>query len=84
MGILIMYLNYDIWEKQHFQIAAVVINVQEGLSSIMVIVLAHLPHTYKGYFKIIVTTNAAYVVVSISYLESKIPSLRTKLALSNC
>lgn len=65
LSILITYLTYN-WIDDHFQMAAVVENIRDGLSDIMVIILAHMPHTYRGCFKVIVTTNAAFVVVSIS------------------
>lgn len=65
MSMLIMYLTSN-WSDDHFQMAAVVENMRDGLSDIMVIFLSHLSHTYRGCFKVIVTTNAAFVVVSIS------------------
>ncbi|XP_061993409.1 protein NRT1/ PTR FAMILY 5.10-like, partial [Rosa rugosa] len=60
VSILIMYLTVN-WQNQHFQIAAVVTNVQEGFSDILVIILAHFSRTYRGSYNIIVTTNAAYI-----------------------
>ncbi|KAH0992970.1 hypothetical protein GBA52_004453 [Prunus armeniaca] len=59
VNILITYLN-DNWSTPHFEMAALVTNVQEGVSGIMVIVLAHISGTHMACFKTIASTNAAY------------------------
>ncbi|CAL8991391.1 unnamed protein product [Prunus brigantina] len=59
VNILITYLT-DNWSTTHFQMAALVTNVQEGVSGIMVIVLAHISGTHMARFKTIASTNAAY------------------------
>ncbi|KAI5349474.1 hypothetical protein L3X38_002361 [Prunus dulcis] len=59
VNILITYLT-DNWSTTHFEMAALVTNVQEGVSGIMVIVLAHISGTHMARFKMIASTNAAY------------------------
>lgn len=66
MSILITYLQIN-WSHPRFQIAAVVTNVQEGVTDILVIFLAHFSHTFNGGLKIIATTNAAYILVSTCF-----------------
>ncbi|CAL2227031.1 unnamed protein product [Prunus armeniaca] len=74
MSILITYLQIN-WSHPHFQIAAVVTNVQEGVSDILVIFLAHFSHTFNGGLKIIATTNAAYILgLSLLWLPNKYKS----------
>ncbi|CAL8991386.1 unnamed protein product [Prunus brigantina] len=71
MSILIVYLQNN-WSHPHFQIAAVVTNVQEGISDILVIFLAHFSHTFNGGLKIIATTNAAYILgLSLLWLPNE-------------
>ncbi|KAM5558979.1 protein NRT1/ PTR FAMILY 5.1-like [Rosa sericea] len=59
VGLNITYLA-TIWRLPHFGSAAMVINVQDGVSAILVIVLAHISDTSMGHFKMIVFTNIAY------------------------
>ncbi|XP_061993414.1 uncharacterized protein LOC133711282 [Rosa rugosa] len=63
MSVLITYLTFVIWSRSNdnYQLAAIAINVLDGVSSIMVCVLVHI--SYKvGPFKVIATTNAAYIL----------------------
>ncbi|PQP93038.1 protein NRT1/ PTR FAMILY 5.14 [Prunus yedoensis var. nudiflora] len=74
MSILITYLQNN-WYHPHFQIAAVVTNVQEGVADILVIFLAHFSHTFNGGLKIIATTNAAYILgLSLLWLPNEYKS----------
>ncbi|PQM35421.1 protein NRT1/ PTR FAMILY 5.10-like [Prunus yedoensis var. nudiflora] len=59
VSILITYLT-DKWRTSNFAMAALVTNVQEGVSDILVIVLARISDTHMTRFKMIVSTNAAY------------------------
>ncbi|KAM5559254.1 protein NRT1/ PTR FAMILY 8.3 [Rosa sericea] len=61
VSILITYLT-TMWKYPHAQIAVVVMNVQDGVLDIMVIILAHIPRTYIGLFRVIATTNASYII----------------------
>ncbi|KAL6293123.1 hypothetical protein ACE6H2_001265 [Prunus campanulata] len=52
--------------------AALVTNVQEGVSDIVVIVLAHISDTHMTRFKMIVSTNAAYFLFESSQTVAKV------------
>lgn len=60
------------WRTSNFAMAALVTNVQEGVSDIMVILLARISETHMTRFKMIVSTNAAYLLVSLLALKLKI------------
>ncbi|BFG41346.1 hypothetical protein CerSpe_276200 [Prunus speciosa] len=59
VSILITYLS-DKWRTSNFAMLALVTNVQESVSDILVIVLARISDTHMTRFKMIVSTNAAY------------------------
>ncbi|CAL8991388.1 unnamed protein product [Prunus brigantina] len=67
VSILINYLTYN-WLAGNFTMAAVVTNVLEGVSDILVIVLARISNTHMTRFKMIVSTNAAYFLVRLLLL----------------
>ncbi|CAB4262665.1 unnamed protein product [Prunus armeniaca] len=71
VNILITYLN-DNWSTPHFEMAALVTNVQEGVSGIMVIVLAHISGTHMARFKTIASTNAAFFLFMSTHTEAKV------------
>lgn len=69
ISILVVYLAYEIWETPNFQISAAIINVEQGVSNIMIVALAYFSYTCLGPFKVIVYTNALYIVVSTSIVR---------------
>ncbi|KAB2599372.1 protein NRT1/ PTR FAMILY 5.14-like [Pyrus ussuriensis x Pyrus communis] len=77
VGILITYLT-EVWSTEQFEMAAVVTNLQEGITDVMVIVLAHISDTHKSRFKMIVSTNAAYFIgLLLLWICSKFTSAQT-------
>ena len=61
-NILIVYL-IDNWEKQHLPKAVVIMNLQDGVATILAVVLAHIADSYIGRFAMIVFTSIAYISV---------------------
>lgn len=61
VGILISYLVEN-WKEVNLGKVASVINVQDGLSAVMMIVLAHISDTWTGRFKMVVYSTVAYVI----------------------
>ncbi|CAN6558575.1 unnamed protein product [Malus baccata var. baccata] len=61
VAIMITYLTEN-WKTEELEMAAFVLNVQYGITGVMVIVLAHISDTHKSRFKMIVSTNAAYLL----------------------
>ncbi|KAL7248501.1 hypothetical protein ACSBR2_003269 [Camellia fascicularis] len=61
VGILISYLEEN-WKEVNLAKVASVINVQDGLSAVMMIVLAHISDTWTGRFKMVVYSTVAYVI----------------------
>ncbi|TQD83471.1 hypothetical protein C1H46_030977 [Malus baccata] len=79
VGILITYLT-DIWSTEQSEMAALVTNLQEGITAVMVIVLAHKSDTHKNRFKMIVSTNAAYFLgLLLLWICSKFMSAHTSV-----
>ncbi|KAM0988233.1 hypothetical protein ACFX13_012442 [Malus domestica] len=70
VGILIVYLT-ESWNTEQFEMAAIVTNLQEGITSVMVIVLAHISNSYMSRFKMIVSTNAAYILVPSKFMRAQ-------------
>lgn len=62
----------DNWRTSNFAMVALITNVQEGVSDIMVIVLARISDTHMTRFQMIASTNAAYLLVSLLALKLKI------------
>ena len=63
MSILINYLSYN-WKKQHLPKAIALIKLQDGLTSVLAVVLAHVADSCIGRFKMVVFTTVAYIWVS--------------------
>ncbi|KAM0984900.1 hypothetical protein ACFX2I_012169 [Malus domestica] len=77
VGILIVYLT-ESWNTEQFEMAAIVTNLQEGITSVMVIVLAHTSNSYMSRFKMIVSTNAAYILeLLLLWISSKFMRAQT-------
>ncbi|CAL5388577.1 unnamed protein product [Camellia sinensis] len=62
VGILISYLEEN-WEKENLAKVASVTNVQDRLSAVMMIVIAHISDTWTGHFMMVVYSTVAYVIV---------------------
>ena len=81
MAVLMTYVTNEVWNpaskdnlqkpasisKDNLQLAAVAINLINGVSGIMVCFLAFISNTTVGPFKVIASTNAAYLLVSCKY-----------------
>ncbi|KAM1438736.1 hypothetical protein COP1_012297 [Malus domestica] len=77
VGILVTYLT-DVWSTEHFEMAALVTNLQDGFTAVTVIGLAHISDTHKSRFKMIVSTNAAYFLgLLLLWICSKFTSAQT-------
>ncbi|GMP51088.1 hypothetical protein CsSME_00017456 [Camellia sinensis var. sinensis] len=74
VGILISYLEEN-WEKENLAKVASVTNVQDGLSAVMMIVIAHISDTWTGHFMMVVYSTVAYVIgFWLLYLSAKFKS----------
>ena len=62
---LFSYLMHN-WEKQHLPKAAAVINIQNGLTSVLAIIVAYVADTCTGLFNMIIFSTVSYIVVSPS------------------
>ncbi|ONI28122.1 hypothetical protein PRUPE_1G124600, partial [Prunus persica] len=77
VSVLITYLT-DNWRTSNFAMAALVTNVQEGISDILVIILARISDKHMTRFKMIVSTNAAYFLgLLLLWICSKFVSSQT-------
>ncbi|XP_028114956.1 uncharacterized protein LOC114312859 isoform X2 [Camellia sinensis] len=86
VGILISYLE-EKWDKENLTKVASVTNLQDGLSAVMMIVIAHISDTWTGRFMMVVYSTVAYVVeiladsdnnpVSTSFIPPSHPSSTT-------
>ena len=63
MFILIDYLT-GIWKKQHLPKAVAIINLLEGVTTVLAVVLAHVADSCIGRFQMVVFTTVAYILVS--------------------
>uniref|UniRef100_A0A5B7BR24 Uncharacterized protein n=1 Tax=Davidia involucrata TaxID=16924 RepID=A0A5B7BR24_DAVIN len=50
------------WKSEHLHKVAAIVNVQEGVSAVMVIVVAHISDAYVGRFKMVLFSTAAYII----------------------
>ncbi|XP_050374470.1 protein NRT1/ PTR FAMILY 5.10-like [Argentina anserina] len=77
ISVLIMYITKELWkpiepnDSDSFQQAAVAINVLNGISGILVCVLAFITNTV-GPFEVIASTNAAYLLGLVLLLRLSI------------
>ena len=63
MSFLIVYLA-DKWKKEHLPKAVAIINLQEGVTTVLAVVLAHVADSCMGRFKMVFLTTVAYILVS--------------------
>ena len=68
MSILIDYLT-DIWKKQHLPKAVAIINLQDGVKTVLAVVLAYVADSCMGRFKVVLYTTLAYILVSPYMIE---------------
>ena len=83
-NILIVFLT-DNWNREHLPKAVVIMNLQDGVATILAVVLAHIADSYIGRFAMIVFTGIAYIsvcprlslynMIELLYIY-KIPKLR--------
>ena len=62
VNILILFLT-DNWNREHLPKAVVIMNLQDGVATILAVVLAHIADSYIGRFAMIVFTSIAYISV---------------------
>ena len=60
---LIVYPT-DNWKKEHLPKAVEIINLQDGVTTVLEIVLAHVADSCMGRFKMVFFTTVAYISVS--------------------
>ena len=61
---LITYFT-DTWKEDNLLKAVAIVNVQEGLSTTMVIVMTYISDAHISRLKVIVCSTAAYITVSL-------------------
>ena len=68
MSSLIVYPT-DNWKKEHLPKAVEIINLQDGVTTVLEIVLAHVADSCMGRFKVVLYTTLAYILVSPFKIE---------------
>ena len=63
VSFLIVYLTEN-WKKEHLPKAVAIINLQEGVTIVLAVVLAHVADSCMGRFKMVSFTTVAYISVS--------------------
>ena len=63
VSFLIVYLA-DKWKKEHLPKAVAIINLQDGVTTLLAVVLAHVADSCMGRFKMVFFTTVAYISVS--------------------
>ena len=63
MSVLIDYLQVY-WKKQHLPKAVAIITLQDGVTTVLAFVLAHVADSCIGRFKMVFFTTVAYISVS--------------------
>ena len=63
VSFLIVYLT-DNWKKQHLPEAVAIINLQDGVKTVLADVLAYVADSCMGRFKMVFFTTVAYISVS--------------------
>uniref|UniRef100_A0A7N2LCU8 Uncharacterized protein n=1 Tax=Quercus lobata TaxID=97700 RepID=A0A7N2LCU8_QUELO len=66
-GVVNLLMDYltDSWTNQHFAKATAIINLQDGVSTISEVIVAHLADSYYGRFNMIVICAITYITVSL-------------------
>lgn len=61
-------LEYDllhIWNKEHLAISTAIINLQDGVSAVSAVVVAHIADSCVGRFHMICLSTLTYITVSL-------------------
>ncbi|KAM4087817.1 hypothetical protein ACB094_07G024400 [Castanea mollissima] len=61
VSFLIVYLT-DNWTKEHLPKAATIINLQDGVTTVLAVVLAYVADSCMGRFKVVLYTTLAYIL----------------------
>ena len=67
MSFLIDFLT-DNWKKENLPAAVAIINLQDGVKTVLAVVLAYVADSCMGRFKVVLYTTLAYILVSPSVL----------------
>ncbi|KAL0395273.1 UNVERIFIED_CONTAM: hypothetical protein Slati_4493500 [Sesamum latifolium] len=65
IAVLITHLTDDNW--LHLPKAASIVNVQDGITAVLVLVVAYVSDAYLGPFLAVVCTTMAYITVSATF-----------------
>ena len=68
VSVLITYFT-DTWKEDNLLKAVAIVNVQEGLSTTMVIVMTYISEAHISRLKVIICSTAAYITVSLFCLN---------------
>ena len=68
VSILIVYLTHN-WKKEHLPEAVAIINLQDGVTTVLAVVLAHVADSCMGRFKVVLYTTLAYILASPYMIE---------------
>ena len=68
MSFLIVYLT-DNWKKDNLPAAVAIINLQDGVKTVLAVVLAYVADSCMGRFKVVLYTTLAYILVSPFKIE---------------
>ena len=63
VSFLIVYLT-EKWKEEHLPKAVAIINLQDGVTTVLAVVLAHVADSCMGRFKMVFLTTVAYILVS--------------------
>ena len=65
---LIDYLTSN-WQTEDLPKAVAIINLQDGVTTVLAVVLAHVADSCMGRFKVVLYTTLAYILVSPDMIE---------------
>ena len=65
---LIDYLTSN-WQTEDLPKAVAIINLQDGVTTVLAVVLAHVADSCMGRFKVVLYTTLAYILVSPFKIE---------------
>ena len=68
MSFLIDYLTSN-WQTEDLPKAVAIINLQDGVTTVLAVVLAHVADSCIGRFKVVLYTTLAYILVSPYMIE---------------
>ena len=64
LKILEDYLSYT-WSKQHLAKSTAIINLQDGVSAVSAVIVAHIADSCAGRFNMILLSTLTYITVSL-------------------